>query len=70
MATADPEARARSWTAVDSLVMDAAPVVPTVHTLDSRLYHPRLGGWYRHVTRILKLEALYLKDAPVARAAR
>jgi ABC-type transport system substrate-binding protein len=70
MATADPEARARSWTEVDSMVMDAAPVVPTVHTLDSRLYHPRIGGWYRHVTRILKLEALYLKDAPVARASR
>lgn len=70
MAEPDPAARARLWSAVDSLVMDAAPVAPTVHTLDSRLYHPRLGGWYRHVTRILKLESLYLKDTAPTRASR
>lgn len=71
MRTADEADRMRQWHEVDSLVMDLAPVATTVHVLDSRLYSPRLGGWYRHVTRILKLEGLYIKapaGAPVARA--
>ncbi len=74
MQTSDDSARARLWTAVDRQVMDDAPVCPTVHMLDSRLYSPRVGGWYRHVTRILKLERLYLKQpaapAPAPVAAR
>jgi hypothetical protein len=44
--------------------MDLAPVVPTLHLYEARLYSPRLGGWYRHITRILKLEDLYVKSAP------
>ena len=55
--------------------MDAAPVAPTIHAFESRLYAPRLGGWYRHVTRILKIESLYMKvplpaAGAVARSAR
>jgi ABC-type transport system substrate-binding protein len=53
--------RARAYTAIDQRVMDLAPVAPTIHNHDSRLYNPRLGGWYRHVTIILRLEDLYLK---------
>ena len=62
MATAGDSLRAQRWQAVDSLVMERAAVAPTVHSLDSRLYSKRLGGWYRHVTRILKIESLYLKQ--------
>ena len=62
MATADDSARARAWTEVDRLVMDDAAACPTVHTFTSRLYSPRVGGWYRHVTRILKIERLFLKQ--------
>jgi len=46
---------------VDERVMDEAPVATLVHNYESRLYAPRLGGWYRHITRILRLEDLYLK---------
>ena len=48
-----------------------AAVCPTVHTFTCRLYSPRLGGWYRHVTRILKIEGLYLKqpEAPAPHVA-
>jgi ABC-type transport system substrate-binding protein len=72
MRTADDSTRTRMWQEVDRRVMDAAAVVPTVHSLDSRFYSMRIGGWYRHVTRILKLEDLYLKapGAPRAVAAR
>jgi hypothetical protein len=28
---------------------------------EDRLYAPRLGGWYRHITRILKIDRLYIK---------
>lgn len=72
MATADDSARARLWTEVDRRVMDDAPVCPTVHVFSSRLYAPRVGGWYRHITRILKLEALYRKrpDPSAGAAAR
>jgi ABC-type transport system substrate-binding protein len=62
MVTADDSVRAGLWSDVDAKVMDLAPVVPIVHALESRLYHPRLGGWYRHITRILRLESLYLKS--------
>ncbi len=70
MAIADDSARAEAYRRVDERVMDLAPVVPMIHILDSRLYSPRLGGWYRHLTRILKLEELYLKRpaAPLAAA--
>lgn len=73
MAERDPDARAARWHLVDSLVMVQAPVVPLLHHYESRLYNPRLGGWYRHITRILKIEKLWVKDARgaplVARAA-
>jgi peptide/nickel transport system substrate-binding protein len=64
MAERDAAARALLWHGVDSLVMVEAPVAPLLHHDDSRLYNPRLGGWYRHITRILKLERLWVKDAP------
>ncbi len=63
MVTGDDSARARIWQQVDRMVMDRAPVAPMIHTHESRLYSLRLGGWYRHITRILKLEDLYLKSA-------
>jgi len=69
MATADDSARARRWREVDERVMDQAPVLPLVHIYESRLYGLRLGGWYRHVTRLLKIEDLYLKS-PRSGAAR
>ena len=69
MATADDSARARRWREVDERVMDQAPVLPLVHIYESRLYGVRLGGWYRHVTRLLKIEDLYLKS-PRSGAAR
>ena len=62
MAEPDDSTRARQWRAVDERVMDEAPVVPLVHYHESRLYSARLGGWYRHITRILKIEDLYLKE--------
>ena len=67
MASSDDSARARLWRAVDRRVMDLAPVVPLIHASESRLFSPRLGGWYRHITRGLVLEQLYLK-APAAPA--
>src|SRR5438105_7606991 len=63
MGERDPAARAARWHDVDSLVMVEAPVAPLLHHFDSRMYNPRLGGWYRHITRILKLEGLWVKDA-------
>jgi len=75
MLTADDSVRTRMWREVDVRVMDDAPVAVLVHLFESRLYGPRLGGWYRHITRILKLEDLYLKTPagpppPLAAAAR
>ena len=77
MVTADAAARAEMWHQIDSLVMEDVPLAPTVHALETRLFSPRLGGWYHHVTRLLKIDRLYLKqplalEAPVAsgRAAR
>lgn len=73
MATQDPVARAARWRGVDSLVMAEAPVAPLVHIYESRLYSPRLGGWYRHITRILMIDQLWIKGAggaPVAERAR
>jgi ABC-type transport system substrate-binding protein len=61
MATADDSLRLEIYRRVDQRVMDLCPVVPMIHIHESRLYHPRLGGWYRHITRILRLEDLYLK---------
>src|SRR5439155_2767759 len=52
MTITDPAARAAAWRAVDTRVMDEAPVAPLIHQYESRLYGPRLGGWYRHITRI------------------
>jgi ABC-type transport system substrate-binding protein len=62
MTIQDDQARALAYTEIDQRVMDLAPVVPTIHIHDSRLYSPRLGGWYRHITHILNLEDLYLKQ--------
>jgi len=70
MRTADDSTRVAMWRRADRMVMDAAGVVPMIHALDSRLYHPRVGGWYRHITRILRIQDLYIKDpapGPVAR---
>ena len=61
MATADDSTRLELYRRVDERVMDLCPVIPMVHNRESRLYHPRLGGWYRHITRILRLEDLYVK---------
>ena len=61
MVMTDDSARAAAYNRIDERIMDLAPVVPMIHVHESRLYHPRIGGWYRHVTHILKLEDLYLK---------
>lgn len=66
-AEADPARRAVLWTQVDERVMDLAPVAPFLHQYESRFWGPRIGGWYRHVTRIVKLEELYVKEAAPAR---
>lgn len=64
-AESDPVKRAALWTEVDSRVMDEAPVAVFLHQLECRFWSPRVGGWYRHITRILKIEDLYVKTAPV-----
>jgi len=64
MTVADDSTRAKLWREIDERVMDDAPVLPLLHTFESRLYSLRLAGWYRHITRILKIEDLYLKSAP------
>ncbi len=66
MATADPVERGRRWARVDSMVMEAAPVAPTIHSLETRIFSPRIGGWYHHITRLMKIDRLYLKQLPVA----
>jgi ABC-type transport system substrate-binding protein len=71
MASAVDSTRTRLWRQIDVRVMDLAPIAPLIHLYEDRLYSPRLGGWYRHVTRILKIDRLYLKPAPTrALAAR
>ncbi len=74
LVTLDDSQRTAIWQEVDRKVMDKAAVAMTIHYLDSRLYAPRLGGWYRHITRILKLDKLYIKSlspaAPVAAAGK
>jgi ABC-type transport system substrate-binding protein len=60
--TPDPAARALQWHQIDSLVMQAVPMAPTVHPLETRLFSPRLGGWYHHITRLLKIDRLYIKQ--------
>ncbi len=69
MATADDSTRIHLWQRVDRRVMDMAPIAPTLHLQESRFFGPRLGGWYRHVTRLLKIEDLYIKR-PAADTAR
>ena len=64
MAASDDSTRARLWHALDERVTDLAPVAPLLHLYESRLYAPRLGGWYRHITQILKIDRLYLKASP------
>src|SRR5438045_7735617 len=64
MATPDDSARIALYKRIDRRVMDLAPVAPMIHLYESRLYAPRLGGWYRHVTRLIKLEQLYLQHMP------
>ena len=69
MASPQDSARARLWRTIDERVMDLAPVAPLIHHYESRLYSTRLGGWSRHVTRILKIDRLYVKaphPAPLA----
>src|SRR5437867_705942 len=61
MGTEDDSTRARLWREIDRAVMEQAPVVPMSHVFESRLYGLWLGGWYRHPTRILKLEDLFVK---------
>jgi len=63
MSTADDSTRIHLWQQVDARVMDLAPVVPLLHREESRFYSPRLGGWYRHVTRGLRIDDLYIKQA-------
>ena len=67
MAATDPAERGRRWQVVDSLVMVQAPIATTIHSLETRLFGPRLGGWYHHITRLLKIDRLYLKQLPEAR---
>jgi ABC-type transport system substrate-binding protein len=62
MVTADDSARIALYRDLDRRIMDDVPVVPMIHLLESRLYGLRVGGWYRHITRGLKLEDLYLKS--------
>jgi oligopeptide transport system substrate-binding protein len=62
MVTLDDSLRTTMWNEIDRKVMEEAPIAVLYHGLESRLYHPRLGGWHRHITRILKLEKLYLKQ--------
>ena len=66
MATADSAARERLWGILDSLVMEKAPVAPTIHALETRMFSTRLGGWYHHITRLMKIDRLYLKQTPAA----
>lgn len=62
-ATLEPDEKKRTamWNDLDRKIMEQAPVATLHHQLESRLYGPELGGWYRHITRILKLEQLYMK---------
>jgi hypothetical protein len=64
MAASDDSTRARLWHALDERITDLAPIVSLLHVYESRLYAPRLGGWYRHITQILKIDRLYLKALP------
>jgi ABC-type transport system substrate-binding protein len=62
----DDSTRVRLWSDVDRAMLERAPIAPLYHQLESRLYGPALGGWYRHITRILKLENLYMKRPDTA----
>jgi peptide/nickel transport system substrate-binding protein/oligopeptide transport system substrate-binding protein len=66
----DDSTRTRMWNRIDREIMERAPVATLHHQLESRLYGAALGGWYRHITRILKLEQLYLKSPLPVSAAR
>ncbi len=61
MSTTGDSARFAQWRRIDERVMELAPVATMLHLQESRLYSARLGGWYRHVTRLFKIESLYLK---------
>ena len=63
MASTDMTERERIWHQLDSLVMEAAPLAPTVHALETRIFGQRIGGWYHHVTRLMKIDRLYLKKS-------
>jgi hypothetical protein len=30
------------------------------------MFSTRLGGWYHHITRLMKIDRLYLKQTPAA----
>jgi ABC-type transport system substrate-binding protein len=62
--------RTRMWNRLDRMIMERAPIATLHHQLESRLYGPALGGWYRHITRILKIEQLYMKSAAPVSASR
>ncbi len=61
MSTTDDSARFALWRRIDRRVMELAPVATMLHLQESRFYGARLGGWYRHVIRLFKIESLYLK---------
>ncbi len=61
MSTTDDSVRFALWRRIDRRVMEPAPVATMLHLQESRFYGARLGGWYRHVTRLFKIESLYLK---------
>ena len=63
-AATDPAERERLWGRLDSLVMEAAPVAPTIHAMETRMFSTRIGGWYHHITRLMKIDRLYLKQPP------
>jgi len=70
MASTVDSTRTRLWRQIDERVMDLAPVAPLIHLYEDRLYSPRLGGWYRHITRILKIDRLYIKSPTAPALAR
>src|SRR5262249_19031343 len=66
MASADTAQRNLIWHQLDSLVMEKAPIAPTIHSLETRLFSPRTGGCYHHIPRLMKIDRLYLKQVPAS----